>query len=267
VTVAEPLVDSGLPEQRSNPLARAIDRWIYGFMAGWFIVIVLVGFIPDALTTVSSIKAGQSPPFTSIMPLHAGLMVAWLLVLLSQTLLMATGKRRHHQRLGRIAFVLVPAMVVTMLIAVPASYRAAWHFAQAALPDVREAQLNFLNHFSGPLLGPLQGALEFPLFVFIAIRARRTDSGLHKRMMVLATATLLPAAMVRMTWLPNFAFSFAIYLNVALLPMFLWDVIRTKSVPKAYFIWLAIWGTLEVAVWALDGQPWLDAAIPHLMGV
>src|SRR5581483_2172319 len=62
VTVAEPLVDSALSEHRSNPVARAIDRWIYAFMAGWFIVIVLVGFIPDALTTASAIKAGQSPP-------------------------------------------------------------------------------------------------------------------------------------------------------------------------------------------------------------
>ncbi|HZT04745.1 MAG TPA: hypothetical protein VFA39_21020 [Steroidobacteraceae bacterium] len=202
------------------------------------------------------------------MPFHAGLMVAWLLVLLSQTLLMATGKGQHHQRLGRIAFALVPAMVVTMLIAVPASYRAAWHFAQAARPDVREAQLNFLNHSSGPFLGPLQGTLEFALFVFIALRARRTDSGLHKWMMILATATVLPAAMVRMTWLPNFAFSFAIYLSIALLPMFLWDIIRTKSVPKAaYLIWLAVWRTAEIAVWALDGQPWLDDAIPHLMDV
>jgi hypothetical protein len=266
-TAAEPLVDSGLPERRGNPAARAVDRWIYVFMSGWFIAIVLAGFVPDWLSSVSAIKAGQSQPFTSIMPLHASLMVAWLVLLLSQSILMATGKGRWHQWLGRIAFALVPAMVVTMLIAVPASYRAAWHFAQSAPPHVREAQLNFLNHSSGGLLGPLQGALEFPVFVFIALKARRTDPNLHKRMMFLATATVLPAAMVRMPWLPNFPFSFAIYLGVVLLPMFLWDVIRSKKVPKAYLFWLAIWGPVEVAVFALDGQPWLDAAIPRLMGV
>jgi hypothetical protein len=266
-TVAKPLVGGRLPEHQPNPAATAIDRWIYVVMVGWFIVMVLVGFIPDALTSTSAIKAGQSQPFTPIMPLHASLMVVWLLLLLTQTILMATGQCQRHQWLGRIAFVLIPAMVVTMLVAVPASYRAEWRFAQAAPADVRASHLNFLNHASGALLGPLEGALLFPLFVFVALQARRTDLGLHKRMMILATAVVLPAALVRMTWLPHFPFAFSIYLLAALLPMFLWDVIRHRSVPTAYLIWFAIWGPVELALSTLDGRPWLDAAIPHLMGV
>ena len=266
-TVAEPLVDSGLPGHRPNPVARVIDRWIYVFMTAWFVVIVLVGFIPDWLTSVSAIKAGQSQPFTPIMPFHASLMVAWMVLLLTQAILMATGQSARHQRLGRIAFALVPVMAITMLVAIVASYREGWHFAQSAPPNLREAQLNFLNHSSGGLLGPLEGALSFPVFVFIALRARRTDPGLHKRMMFLATAALLPAALVRMTWLPNFPFAFSIYLIAALLPMPLWDVIRTKRIPRAYLIWFAIWAPLEVATFLLSGQRWLDAAIPRLMGV
>lgn len=266
-TAAEPLADNGLPGNRPNWIARAIDRWIYVFMIGWFIVIVLVGFIPDALTTNIAIKAGQSQPYTPIMPFHAGLMVAWMMLLLSQAILMATGKRAPHKRLGRIAFALAPTMVVTMLVAIVASYRAGWHFAQTAPPHVQEAQLNFLNHSSGALLGPMEGALLFSVFIFIALRARRNDPNLHKRMMMLATGALLPAALVRMTWLPTFPFAFSIYLCVALLPMFLWDAIRTGGVPKAYLIWLAIWGPAEIVDFALSGQPWLDAAIPHLMSV
>lgn len=266
-TAATKVATGTEPGHRPSPLSRTIDRWIFVFMASWFIVIALVGFVPDALTTDTAIKAGQSQPYTSIMPFHALLMVAWLVLLLSQAILMARGKCARHQLLGRIAFALVPAMVVTMLVALPASYRAGWHFAQSAPLDVRRAQLNFLNHSSGALLGPLQGALLFPAFVAIALRARRTDPKLHKRMMFLATAAVLPAAMVRMTWLPSFPFAFSIYLCVVLLPMFLWDVIRSKSVPKAYLIWLAIWGPAEIADFALGGQPWLDAAIPRLMGV
>lgn len=266
-TVAEPLEDSGLPGRRPNPVAGAIDRWIYVFMAGWFIVIAVFGFIPDWLTSVSAINAGQSQPFTAVMPLHASLMVAWLLLLLIQAILMATGRAARHQALGRIAFALVPAMVMTMLVAIVASYRAGWHFALSAPPSLRAAQLNFLNHSSGAILGPLQGALSFPLFIFIALRARRTDPNLHKRMMFLATAALLPAALVRMSWLPTFPFAFSIYLIAVLLPMVLWDVIRTRGVPKAYLIWLAIWAPLEVADFLLGGRPWLDAAVPRLMGV
>jgi hypothetical protein len=266
-TVAEPPIESGSPQHRPNPVARAIDRWIYVFMAAWFIVVALVGFIPDVLTNATAMKADQAPPYTPIMPLHGALMVAWLMLLLSQAILMATGEWRRHEWLGRAAFALVPAMVVTMLVAIPAAYRAAWHFAQSAPPHLRENLLNSLNHSSGGLPGPLFSAPLFLLFIFIAVRARRSDPDLHKRMMFLGTAVVLPAALVRMTWLPHFPFAFSIYLIVVLLPMLSWDVIRTRSVPKAYLIWFAVWTPVEVGEWALDGQSWLDAAIPRLMGV
>jgi len=265
-TVAEPSMDGG-QGHRPNRVARAIDRWIYVFMVGWFIVIAFVGFVPDALTTSSAIRVGQAQPFTSIMPLHAALMVAWLMLSLTQTILMATGNWRRHQWLGRLAFLLVPAMVATMLIALRASYRAEWYFAQAAPPDVRAPHLAYLTHASGALLGPLEGAFLFPLLVFIALKARRNDPNLHKRMMVLATAAVLPAALVRMTWLPHFPFEYSAYLIGALLPMFCWDVFRHRTVPRAYVVWFAIWAPLEVGLSLFAGRPWLDAAIPHLMGV
>ncbi len=37
-----------------TPRAHAIDRWIYVLMAAWFIAIVLVGFIPDAMMKVGA---------------------------------------------------------------------------------------------------------------------------------------------------------------------------------------------------------------------
>ena len=43
-----------------TPRAHAIDRWIFVFMAAWFIVIVLVGFIPDALVKVAAGEGGDS---------------------------------------------------------------------------------------------------------------------------------------------------------------------------------------------------------------
>jgi hypothetical protein len=117
------------------------------------------------------------------------------------------------------------------------------------------------------LLGPLEGAFLFPLFVFIALKARRSDFNLHKRMMILATSAVLPAAIVRITWLPHFPFEFSAYLIAALLPMFSWDVLRHRTVPKAYLVWFAIWAPLEVSLSVLAGRPWFDAAIPRLMGV
>jgi hypothetical protein len=38
-----------------TPRAHSIDRWIFVFMAAWFIAIVLTGFIPDALMKVAMV--------------------------------------------------------------------------------------------------------------------------------------------------------------------------------------------------------------------
>src|SRR6476660_219209 len=96
-----------LPDALSGtPRAHAIDRWIYVFMAAWFIVIVLVGFIPDAMMKVALVKAGARPPFPPILHVHAVLMGSFLLLLLAQTWLMATGRKALHMQLGIVGIVL-----------------------------------------------------------------------------------------------------------------------------------------------------------------
>ena len=49
-----------------TPRAHALDRWIFVFMAAWFIAIVLVGFIPDSMMKVAMVKAGARAPFTDL---------------------------------------------------------------------------------------------------------------------------------------------------------------------------------------------------------
>ena len=55
-----------------TPRAHAIDRWIFVAMAAWFIVVVLVGFIPDAIGKVAAVKAGTHPAFPPISSQHDG---------------------------------------------------------------------------------------------------------------------------------------------------------------------------------------------------
>src|SRR5687767_7627580 len=90
-----------------TPRAHSIDRWIYVFMAGWFIAIVLAGFIPSSLAKIEMVRSGLRPPFPLIMHLHAVLMGSFLLLLLAQTWLMATGRSAYHQRLGLVSLLLV----------------------------------------------------------------------------------------------------------------------------------------------------------------
>ena len=66
--------DRGRTCLSGTPRAHAIDRWIFVAMAAWFIVIVLVGFIPDAIGKVAAVKSGTQPPFPPILHVHAVLM-------------------------------------------------------------------------------------------------------------------------------------------------------------------------------------------------
>src|SRR5258708_24254361 len=105
-----------------TPRAHAIDRWIFVFMAGWFIVITLTGFIPDSLTKIAAVQAGERPPFPSVLHLHAVLMGSFLLLVLAQTTLMATGRFELHRRLGIAAFVLAPSLVLVGIVLVPTTF-------------------------------------------------------------------------------------------------------------------------------------------------
>ena len=54
--------DGRLDLLSGTPRAHALDRWIFVFMAVWFIAIVLTGFIPDSLMKVEMVKTGPVTP-------------------------------------------------------------------------------------------------------------------------------------------------------------------------------------------------------------
>lgn len=254
-----------------TPRAHAIDRWIYVFTAASFIVIVLAGFIPSSLTKIAAVQAGERPPFPLILHLHAVLMGSFLLLLLAQTWLMATGRNQYHMRLGLLSMVIAPAIVVVGFILVGTTYQALWNAAQIAPPGAREELQQALSRTENIKLLQLRIGILFPLFLFIALRARGRDAGLHKRMMILATAMALPAGIDRIPWLPSTLpdspLAPDLYTLLAVSPMFLWDVIRNRYVHKAWWIWLGFFLPFAVVVHGLWDTPWWHATVKQMMGV
>jgi hypothetical protein len=110
----------------------------------------------------------------------------------------------------------------------------------------------------------------FPLFLIIALRARGKDAGLHKRMMILATAMTLPAGIDRIPWLPTTLPASPIgpdfWTLVAISPMFVWDVVRNHRVHRAYWIWLGVNVPFAIAVHGLWGTEAWQAFVPRMMG-
>jgi hypothetical protein len=254
-----------------TPRAHAIDRWIFVFMAAWYIALVLIGFVPDAIGMVAAANAGLRPPLPVILHVHAVAMGSFLLLLLAQSVLMATGRCELHKRVGIAAFALVPVLVVVGLLLAPTIYREFWNMAQTAPPDLK-AKLQFrLTMLNDILLMQIRIGILFPLLMGIALAARGRNAGLHKRMIFLATAMPMPAAIDRMHWLPNTIPASAIgtdlYILAAVSPLFVWDVVRNRRVHEAYWIWLGISLPFTVAVYSLWNTPWWFATAPKLMGV
>ncbi len=186
-------------------------------------------------------------------------MGSWIVLLLAQTILMATGRPALHKQLGIAAFVLAPVLIVVGFMLVPAMRlpvaNAILHGPPAVAANLRpifEIMLNIV-------LVQIRIGVLFAVLVTLGLTARRTDSELHKRLMILATAAPLPAALDRMQWLPSTIpggpLTIDLYPLAVLAPMFLWDLYRLKKVHKAYLIYLGLDLALAIPLNCSGGTP------------
>jgi hypothetical protein len=247
-----------------------MDRWIYVFMAASFVAVILAGFIPDSFSEVAAVQSGERPPFPLVLHLHALLMGSYLLLLLSQTVLVATGRVHLHRRLGIAGMVLGPALVVVGFILVPTTYHlmvAAAEAAPAALKGKMGAGLAYAENI---LLVQTRMGLMFAILLILGLRARAADPGFHKRMMILSIAVPLQAGFGRIPWLPTTMpdrpISPDLDVLLAIAPMFLWDVVRNRTIHRAYWVWLAVGLPFTVAVHALWDTSFWHAMAKIIMG-
>jgi hypothetical protein len=273
-TVAAPIYDKRRPPDvlSGTPRAHAIDRWIFVAMAAWFIVIVLTGFVPDAIRMVAEVKAGTRPPLPPVLHVHAALMGSFLLLLLAQSMMMATGRCALHKQVGIAAFVLVPALVVVGMILAPTIYHQAWNAAHHGPPQVQAAMTPVIPQLENILLLQLHAGILFAIFMTMALWARTANSGFHKRMIFLATAVPLGASIDRMGWLPNTLpatpMGTDLYILVAAIgPLLIWDVIRNRRVHEAYLVWAAVYLPASLIMYRLWDTPLWHATARHIMGV
>jgi hypothetical protein len=272
-TIAQPL---GEPQHRPDrlsgtPRAHALDRWIYVITAALFVAIALAGFIPSSLAKLAAVQAGARPPFPLVMHLHAILMGTFLMLLLAQTLLVATGRCALHRTLGLSAMVVAPALVIVGFLLVWTNYHLAWEAAQGAAPQAQLPLSQRVSLIDNVMLLQIRVGILFPILLTIGLFARGRNDGLHKRMMILATASALGAATTRIPWLPTTMpadpISLDLFTLVALAPMIVWDLLRNRSVHRAYWIWLAFFLPGIAVVQSLWDTPYWHATVRQLMGV
>ena len=154
-------------------------RLFYVWMAAACAVIAFGGFAPTYWLQLPAGTFVGSP----LVHIHGALFSSWTLLLLSQTLLVANGRLRNHRAWGLAGISLATAMVFMGLAAA----------IQTLTTGLRAG---YGDHSRAFLILPVSGMLLFAGFFIAAItNIQRPET--HKRLMLLATITLLQAAMAR----------------------------------------------------------------------
>jgi hypothetical protein len=162
---------------------------------------------------------------------HGALFSAWIVLFIAQTSLIAARQTNVHRRLGWTTAALAVAMVVVGTAAGIVSMR-----IQVEAGNVQPAQA-FLTT-------PLFSMTMFAAFVAAAIALRR-DVQSHKRLMLLATISILDAAVARLPF-EVFRTSSWAYLpatDILLAVAVLYDVASRRAVHPAY-----LWGGLLLVI-------------------
>jgi hypothetical protein len=254
----------------TSALARFADRWIYVFTAALFIITALAGFIPDSIAIVTEVRERARPPLPPVMHVHALLMGSWLLLLFTQALLMAMGRRSLHRKIGAAAVLLVPLILVTMVSLVRIGFVDVETASAAHTVDPAEIS-NMQLIVSSLLPEQARAALFFSLFTIWGLWVRNRDPQAHKRLMVLATLMPLPAGIDRIEWLPSTlpgsSDSSSLYMLLWLSPVLLYDLLRCGRLHRVYVIGLLLNLPLAIASHFIAGSAWWIATAPRLVGI
>jgi hypothetical protein len=251
--------------------ARVAERHVFIFMAALFVVLTLAGFVPSSLAKIHAVQAGQRPPFPVELHVHAAMMGAWLLLLLTQSALAASGRAALHRILGIAGALLLPAIVISGVLLIAVTWKGLWGPGSAAMPAAALAETR--TFVTNILLLQARSLLVFPAFVIWALCVRRTDADSHKRLMILGTAVPLAAGLDRLTtalgWttMPASPLALDVYMLASVLPLLIWDLLRQRRIHATARLWLAVNLPLAAATNLLWNSDWWLAAAPRLLGV
>jgi len=217
-----------------------------GFVA---LAVVAVGFGPTILD-----PSHRTAPVTGAVMLHGAVFLAWLLLYITQTALVANRRIKFHRTLGWIGLILAVLMVFTGCSTAVALARRGFDLS---------GELHIENDPHGLLVFQLGDLLSFSILVTAAVVYRRRPD-VHKRFMVLAVVgSLLAAPITHIIGRSDFLRSLppAIIL-IPLVPLYFSCAVHdlmTRGRIHPVSLWVAIalfvWGNVRAAL-INPSEPW-----------
>ena len=209
------------------------DRLFFSGMALASLLTLLVGFAPTYF-----VRSSGLPPLSALYHVHGALFTSWIVLFVVQTMLVAGRRLDIHRRLGVLDAVLAFAVLI-MGVAVSVET-----FRRGGGTQIAEPQAF--------LAIPLGDMIAFGLLVAAALGLRRKADA-HKRLMLLATISILTAAVARGLAQIGIGGPTGLFLvtDVFVLALVLYDCATRGQVHAA-----SLWGGLLVVVF----KPLLFAA-------
>ena len=164
---------------------RRYDHLFFSSMVALMLATVFYGFA----RTYYLAGVFHAPLPNRLIHIHGAAFSAWMLLLITQTSLVAAGQTGIHRRLGLAGFALGCTMIVLGVLAATDSL--VRHAAQPSFAGLDPRTFYII---------PITDIALFAVLLYLGFR-NRTDCPAHKRYLVLATTTLLLAATARWPFL------------------------------------------------------------------
>jgi hypothetical protein len=185
----------------------------------------------------------RAPLPSPLVHIHGALFTLWLLLLLTQTILVSLGRIRWHRQLGILGGIIAALMLIFGPLVLFASLR-------------RHAFS--LNESSFIFAADLCSLILFALFVFYGLRLRNNTIS-HKRLMLFATIAILPPGLSR--WPFHFMESDIAFFGIFLafpLAIVLFDLFAYRTVHRVTWLCSAL-----IAILAFGSAPLARTPVFH----
>ena len=215
-------VASNAVKVRAGITGRKYDHVFFSGMAVLLLGSVFLGFAH----TYYLAGMFHAPLPSMIVHFHGAIFSSWILFLLVQTTLVASGRTGVHRRIGIAGFLLASLMVVVGVWAATNS------LGRSGGPPGIDAKTFYII--------PITDMLIFGVLVFFAYRAR-FDSAAHKRIIIIATVALMIAAIARwpLPLVQHNPLTAALLSYVFLLMIMAYDLWSTHKIHRAT-IWASV---------------------------
>jgi len=219
---------------------------------------VFMGFEP-AVTSRFTGNADYEAPL--VLQIHAFAFVGWLLLLTLQVLLIRFKHVNLHRTLGLIGFALIPVMVVSAMMSEI--------YSQQFYSPEDPKNLRFFIY-------PVVTMLLFPVLAFTALGLRKHPAS-HKRMMILATISIVGAAYFRWwgealetmlsTGYWGILASFYAGYYVLLLLVLLYDLLTRRQIHRVHRYSVPVMAIIPIIVSGIYHSQWWPQLVQGWLGI